>query len=42
MKNYDENHFIYFDMVDDWLATAEFQFLFDWRMEDNGVFRMFR
>jgi hypothetical protein len=36
MKNYDETHYIYFDMVDEWLSVAEFRFLFDWKLDDNG------
>lgn len=41
MRNYDENHFLYFDLVDDWLSKADFPFLFDWRLEDDGTFRVF-
>lgn len=41
MKNYDTTHYIYFDMVDEWLKPCEFKFLFDWKLDDNGSFRMF-
>ena len=41
MQNYDRNHYVYFDLVDEWLSSSEFPFLFDWKLNDDGTFRMF-
>jgi hypothetical protein len=41
MRGFDSSHFVYYDQVDDWLANAELRFVFDWKCDDNGRFRMF-
>jgi hypothetical protein len=32
---------VYFDKVDDWLEPAQFPFVIDWKMDDNGKFVTF-
>ena len=41
MSQYDNHHYVYYDLVDEWLKPAEFPFLIDWRMDDNGNFLTF-
>jgi len=41
VKNYDEHHFVYFDKVDDWYKPAQFPFVIDWKINDNGKFVTF-
>lgn len=41
MHNYDSNHFVYFDLVDNWMERSKFPFLIDWRLDDQGNFVTF-
>lgn len=41
MHNYDPRHFVYFDLVDNWMAPSAFPFLIDWKMDENGNFTTF-
>lgn len=39
--NYDEHHFVYFDIVDDWQTSTKFPYVFDWTINDAGKFVTF-
>lgn len=41
MSQYDNHHYVYYDLVDEWLKPTEFPFLIDWRMDDDGNFFTF-
>lgn len=41
MKNFNDHHFCYFDMTDNWMSFAEFPFLIDWKIDNNGNFQTF-
>ena len=41
MTNFDNHHFVYYDLVDDWMSFSEFPFLIDWKMDDEGNFKTF-
>ena len=41
MSQYDNHHYVYYDLVDEWYMSTEFPFVIDWKMDNNGRFSTF-